>query len=117
MDSLKTTTASNPAGQYLAMALALAALTTAGASPALAAVHHHPHHHVARSARSLQMYGGQAFAQVGAGGVPDSVPIDMKRATAVHDCSVAASKFSFSAFQTTQLAVYGSCMTEHGQIP
>jgi hypothetical protein len=37
------------------------------------------------------------------------------RGTAIHDCSVKASKWSFSSWETTQLAEYRSCMAEHGQ--
>jgi hypothetical protein len=37
------------------------------------------------------------------------------RDQAIHDCSVEASKYSMSAWQSTQIDVYGECMTEHNQ--
>jgi hypothetical protein len=37
------------------------------------------------------------------------------RDQAVHDCSVAADKWSMMSWQSTQLQVYGECMDEHGQ--
>src|SRR5215475_12851232 len=115
MESLKATAASNAAGSLLGksvcVALTLAALTAAGIAPALATTYHHyRYHHVALPSRPLQMYAGQAFAD----DVPSGVPIDMKRATAVHECSVLAAKFSNASWETAQLANYGACMTEHG---
>jgi hypothetical protein len=91
--------------KYLHIALALAALVAAGAAPAFAQ----------NSQRPLHMYAGQAFGPTN--DVPDGEQIDAKRAAAVHDCSVAAAKFSNSAWQTAQFAAFGTCMTEHGQIP
>jgi hypothetical protein len=86
------------AGKLLRVTLAASVLVIAGAAPTFAA---------SRSSN-------QVFANdVDTGGVP----ISAQRAAAVHDCSVRASKFNFSTFETTQLAVYGECMTEHGQIP
>ncbi len=38
------------------------------------------------------------------------------RDAAIHDCSVKANKWSNSGWETTQLAVYGTCMAEHGQV-
>jgi hypothetical protein len=40
---------------------------------------------------------------------------EVARDVAIHDCSVMASKYSFSTWQTTQFAVYGTCMAEHDQ--
>jgi hypothetical protein len=37
------------------------------------------------------------------------------RDDAVHDCSVAAGKWSMMSWQSTQLQVYRECMDEHGQ--
>lgn len=61
------------------------------------------------------MYAGEVFGQ----GIEmmDDTPIDAKRAAALHDCSVAASKFSFSAWQTAQFAAFGTCMVNHGETP
>jgi hypothetical protein len=99
--------------KHLYAALALAALTAASAAPASATVHHHRTYQTAVSGRPLHMYAGEAFAD----DVPSGTPIDMKRAAAVHDCSVAAAKFSNSSWQTAQFAAFGTCMTDHGQIP
>lgn len=96
--------------KYLCLAVGLTALT--GAAPALATTHHH-YHRAAMPSRPLQMYAGQVFND----DVPSGAPIDMKRAAAVHECSEAAAKFSNSAWQTAQFAAFGTCMTEHGQIP
>ena len=115
MQSLTTRSTSKLAiavKKYLCVAVGLATLTAAGAAPALAVTHHH-YRHVAVPSRPLQMYAGQAFAD----DVPSGAPIDMKRAAAVHECSVLAAKFSNSSWETAQLANYGACMTEHGQIP
>ncbi|HUD87098.1 MAG TPA: hypothetical protein VMR17_11625 [Xanthobacteraceae bacterium] len=91
--------------KYLHLALALAALVAAGTAPAFAQ----------NSQRPLHMYAGQAFGPTN--DVPDGAQIDAKRAAAVHDCSVEASKFSNASWQTAQFAAYSTCMTEHGQIP
>jgi hypothetical protein len=37
------------------------------------------------------------------------------RDAAIHDCSVRAGKYSMSAWQSTQIDVYGECMAEHNQ--
>jgi hypothetical protein len=37
------------------------------------------------------------------------------RSGAIHDCSVEAEKYLFHVWQTAQFAVYGACMTKHGQ--
>ena len=39
------------------------------------------------------------------------------RDAAVHDCSVKASKWSNTMWQTQQFTVYSNCMAEHGQQP
>jgi hypothetical protein len=118
MESLTTGSASNRAGiavtKYLCLAIGLAALTATSAAPALAATHHHHRHdRTAVSLQSLHMYAGQSFND----DVPAGTPIDMRRAAAVHECSEAAAKFSNSSWQTAQFAAFGTCMTEHGQIP
>ncbi|MFZ0423952.1 MAG: hypothetical protein WAL80_13835 [Xanthobacteraceae bacterium] len=41
---------------------------------------------------------------------------DNPRDAAIHDCSVEASKWSFSTWQSTQIITYGDCMAAHGQI-
>jgi hypothetical protein len=86
----------------------------AGTAPSFAATHHH-HHRVARSSRSLQMYAGESFGH-GIDMMGDT-QIDAKRANALHDCSIAASKYNFSTWQTTQFATFGTCMMEHGETP
>jgi hypothetical protein len=37
------------------------------------------------------------------------------RDAAVHDCSVEASKWSMNNWQSTQIVVFGGCMTDRGQ--
>jgi len=39
------------------------------------------------------------------------------RDAAIHECSVKAGKWSMISWQTTQFAVYGTCMAEHRQQP
>ncbi len=117
MTTQTTTSVQSRAGlalkKSLPVALALAALAMAGAAPAGAAVRHH--HHVVRSTQGLHMYAGESFQQ-GTDMMGDA-HIDESRAAALHTCSVEASKYNFSTWQTTQFAVFGTCMTEHGQQP
>lgn len=80
-----------------AAALALAVLATGSAS----ALARSPAHHVVKPPHQLYMY------------APDDP--NLARDQAIHDCSVSASKWSFSTWQTTQFATYGTCMAEHGQ--
>jgi hypothetical protein len=89
----------------LLTAIALAGLI---ATPAFAAS---SHHQTTLSARPLYMYapgpsGDYAPAQSG-----DA------RADALRECNEAAGKWSEQAWESTQSAVYGTCMTEHGQQP
>jgi hypothetical protein len=88
--------------------LAAVALATLIAVPAFAAT---PHARtVAPQARHLYMYApGELAPSQAAGG--------QSRDAAMRDCNAAASKWSNSAWETTQLATYGTCMTEHGQTP
>ena len=46
-----------------------------------------------------------------------AMPMNESRAQAMHDCNMKAQPYSFSTWETTQFAVYGTCMTEHGQTP
>lgn len=48
-------------------------------------------------------------AQPGLNAPPDS------RDRAIHDCNVAASKWSNMTWQSTQITTYRDCMTEHSQ--
>lgn len=51
--------------------------------------------------------------------LPQDPPVyvpDTARDAAIHDCSVAASKWVFSTWQSTQITRYRDCMTEHGQM-
>jgi hypothetical protein len=41
--------------------------------------------------------------------------IDRARATAVHDCSVRAGKYSQYTWGVTELNIYRVCMNRHGQ--
>jgi hypothetical protein len=78
-------------------AIALASLI---ATPAFAAT---GHHQTTQSARPLYMY---APGQSG-----DA------RADAIEECNAAAGKWSEQAWESTQSAVYATCMAEHGQQP
>ena len=100
--------------KYLAAALALAALATVGGATANAATQHH-HHRAARSWNGLHMYAGQPLDQHDP--VLGEMPMNESRAQAMHDCNMKAQPYSFSTWQTAQFAVYGTCMTEHGQTP
>jgi hypothetical protein len=44
-------------------------------------------------------------------------PNNTARDTAIHECSVKASKWSNTMWQTQQFVVYSNCMAEHGQQP
>jgi hypothetical protein len=54
-----------------------------------------------------------------AGGKPafakDREVIGSARATAIHDCNIEANKFSPITQLPNQFAVYGTCITRHGQ--
>jgi hypothetical protein len=76
------------------------ALATMIATPAFAAT---THHQAGQSTRPLYLYVPQD-----AGGA---------RAAAMQECNADAAKFSNSAWQTSQFAAYGTCMTAHGQQP
>jgi hypothetical protein len=89
----------------LAIALALAAITTVGAAPALAASDQDQD---AVHAKRLHMY---------APGALDRNQTKTARDAAVQECSNEAAKLSSSSWQTAQFAAYGTCMTEHGQQP
>jgi hypothetical protein len=103
---------STPNRPGFAVALTLAALTIAGTAPALAATHHH---RAVQSTRGLQMYAGESFDR--GDDMMGDAHIDEARAAALHTCSVEASKYNFSTWQTTQFATFGTCMVEHGQQP
>jgi hypothetical protein len=89
--------------RYSVLAVAMTALGTIGAAPAQAAVHHAKHHRVVSSPAQLQMY------------APDAM--NAERSKAVQECNADAAKWSNNTWESTQLAAYGTCMTEHGQIP
>lgn len=95
------------AKKRLSLVLALAALAIAGTPPAFAATRHAP------SSPPLYMYAPAGIAQNPSKG---SGAAGATRDAAIHTCSVKAGKYSFSAWETTQLAVYRSCMAEHGQV-
>jgi hypothetical protein len=65
--------------------------------------------------RRLYLYAPSGLEQNEATpGGATAVPSEARDA-AIHDCSTKANKWSSSGWQTTQLAVYGTCMSEHGQ--
>jgi hypothetical protein len=100
--------------KYLPVALALTALVTVGGAPAIAATQHH-HQRAAQSPHGLYMYAGRPLDQHDP--VLGEMPMNESRAQAMHDCNMKAQPYSFSTWQTAQFAVYGACMTEHGQTP
>jgi hypothetical protein len=76
-------------------------------------------HHAMRSShrthtRRLYLYApsGVERTEPGHAAAPTG---EAARDAAIHDCSTKANKWSSSGWQTTQLAVYGTCMAEHGQ--
>jgi hypothetical protein len=92
--------------KYLPLALAVAAFATVGAAPALAR-HHHYHHPIHRILNSYYQPSND----------PGEVHSSPERDAALRECNTQAQKYSNSAWETTQFAVYGTCMSEHGQIP
>jgi hypothetical protein len=76
------------------------ALATLIATPAFAAT---GHHQAAQSTRQLYLY------------APNG--LDTGRDAALQECNAAAAKWGNMAWQTSQVAVYGTCMAEHGQQP
>jgi hypothetical protein len=102
-----------PFARTLSAALAVTALVATG-TPALATTHHH-HHRAAQSLNGLRMYAGESLDQHDQ--VLGAMPMSESRAQAMHDCNMKAQPYSFSTWQTAQFSVYGTCMTEHGQIP
>jgi hypothetical protein len=46
---------------------------------------------------------------------PGAVVQTPERQQAIHDCSVEASKWSFSTWQSTQIIAYDDCIANHGQ--
>lgn len=61
------------------------------------------------------MYAGELLD--GHDPVLGAMPMNEGRAQTMHDCNMKAQPYSFSTWETTQFAVYGTCMTEHGQTP
>jgi hypothetical protein len=71
--------------------------------------------HSGEHARRLYFYAPSGLEQ-GQSSAPQSSAGETAREAALHDCSVKASKWSFRAWETTQLAVYRDCMTAHDQV-
>jgi hypothetical protein len=94
-----------------ALAIGMTLIGPAAAAPQATSSHHH---YVARQPGALYMY---VPGVLNIGPTIGPTGADTVRDQAVHDCSVQASKWSFSTWQSTQLAVYGTCMSEHGQVP
>jgi hypothetical protein len=80
------------------------------APPAARSVRHQPMH-----AGRLYLYAPSGLEQNQSAAIANPSG-DTSREAALHDCSVEASKWSFSAWQSTQLTVYRDCMGEHGQV-
>ncbi len=71
--------------------------------------------HQGEHVRPLYMYAPSGLEQTQPA-APATPTGETAREAALHDCSVKASKWSFSTWQTTQLAVYRDCMTAHDQV-
>jgi hypothetical protein len=91
-----------------AVALAMFATVSAASAQTQTSSSHHP---AAQPYQHLYMSGGRASG--------DNAPAGMNtdRATALRECSEAASKFKDRDFETQQAATFGTCMTQHGQTP
>ena len=58
-----------------------------------------------------------AAASPSLGRPADNWDTNSARDAAIHDCSMAASKWSNTMWQTSQFHAYSNCMMEHGQRP
>ena len=90
----------------LSVALTLAAVAAAGTAPAFAVARH-------SATRSSKPY-RRAPNGLGQSELPAS-QTEVARDAAIQLCSTKASKYSFNTWQTTQFAVYGTCMKDHHQ--
>jgi hypothetical protein len=105
MTASKTTSGSFRAGLgYLPLALAMVAFATVGTAPAFAK---HHHRRIVRSDPPVHA------ATFDTGALRPSLTRD----AALRECNTEAQKYSDSAWETTKSAMYGTCMTEHGQMP
>ncbi len=97
-----------------ATSVAFAQATTKGPEDAAPAPNGSIHHPGVR-ARQLYMYAPSGLEQ-NQSPAPEAQTGATSRQAALHTCSVQASKWSFSAWETTQLAVYRDCMAAHDQV-
>lgn len=92
--------------KYLPIALAVAAFATFGAAPAFAKQHHH--HRVVHSSPALYLQATDSYGDI---------QPSPERVAALRECNLQAQKYNDFSWETTKFAVYGACMTEHGQLP
>lgn len=97
--------------RYLSVAFTFIALTTTATTPVLATTPHH--HRTVHAARQVHTVVDAVDPEEDFSGPQ----IGAARAAAIQACSVTSEKYSNSTWQTTQFAAYGTCMTEHGQLP
>jgi hypothetical protein len=90
--------------RYLPVALTIAAIVCS--TPAFA-----KHRHSAAQSSRL----GYAYAADPVAPLTSRDQLSAGRAAAIEACNHEAEKYSFHTWQTMQFAVYGTCMTEHGQ--
>jgi len=95
------------ARKYLTVALALGAFVVV-AAPAVAKDRHMTSH----ASRLGYAY---APADVGSSSRPELNQQSASRSAAIRECNKEAEKYTFHTWQTMQFAVYGECMTNHGQ--
>jgi hypothetical protein len=75
--------------------------------------------YVAAVAVALAVISSPSFAKKRVrhiGADPEFPQISAARGAALRECNARAEKFSFSTWQIEQLAVYRSCMFDHGQM-
>jgi hypothetical protein len=94
------------ARKCLSLAIAIGAFIAISA-PTLAKEHHLP-----RQSSRL----GYAYAPANSGVSAGQDRPGATKAEAIHACNTEAEKYSSAAWQTTQLAVYRTCMAKHGQM-
>jgi len=92
----------------LSLALALGTFAiVASAAPAVAKDRHATSH-----ASRL----GYAYAPLGSGSSSSlEVHQNASRSAAIRECNKEAEKYHMISWQSTQITVYGECMTNHGQ--
>ena len=95
--------------KYLPLALVLGAFAIASATPAVAVAKER--HATAHTSRLGYAYAPAGVAKSSSLVVHQSA----SRSAAIRACSKEAEKYHMISWQSTQITVYGECMTDHGQ--